>query len=174
MPYPSTTLYPQTSDLYPGGESESGFNLWPSAGDLWPGTDLFPSAVDLQLLPTVVTGGSSGMDTDSALVAGTINPNGLAAHYYFEYSTVPRFYESGTSPIFYGSQSSEGSAGHGAIDVSVSSTLTGLASGRTYYYTLVAFNGTGYAYGDEESFDTLVDDLGEFLAEFVHTADRGQ
>lgn len=60
MPYPSASLYPQTTGLYPGDGG-------------------------VELPPTVVTGGASEMTTSSVRLAGSIDPNGFQTHYFFQY-----------------------------------------------------------------------------------------
>jgi streptogramin lyase len=97
--------------------------------------------------PTVVTGSSSAVGTISATVAGSVNPNGQATTYHFEYGT-------STS---YGSQAPpppDPSAGSGTTNQQVSANLTGLSPRTTYHYRLVAINGSGTQHGADQTFVT--------------------
>jgi Ca2+-binding RTX toxin-like protein len=93
---------------------------------------------------TVVTGAASSVTATSAAVVGTVNPNGRATTWWFEYGTSTR----------YGTRTSEQSAGSGTADVGASATLTGLAPGTTYHYRLVARSSAGTSYGQDGSFAT--------------------
>jgi hypothetical protein len=98
-------------------------------------------------VPIVATGSASGVGTTSATVAGSVNPNGRATTYHFEYGT-------STS---YGSQapaSPDPSAGSGTTSQPVSANLTGLSPGSTYHYRLVATNATGASSGSDQTLVT--------------------
>ena len=64
----------------------------------------------------------------SATLAGTVDPNGRATSWYFEYGT-------GTA---YGWKTAARSAGSGTAAHGVSASVTGLAAGRVHHYRLVA------------------------------------
>jgi hypothetical protein len=89
--------------------------------------------------PTVVTKAASGVEATKATVNGTVDPEGLATKYYFQYGT-------STS---YGSLTSEASAGEGTSAVAESAKLTGLTAGTTYHFRVVATNAAGTSYGSE-------------------------
>jgi phosphodiesterase/alkaline phosphatase D-like protein len=78
-------------------------------------------------------------------VSGTVNPGGQATTWHVEYGT-------STS---YGSQSASASVGSGSTNVAVSRALSGLASGATYHYRVVATNGVGTSRGADGIFTTL-------------------
>jgi hypothetical protein len=99
--------------------------------------------------PTVVTKAASGVEATKATVNGTVDPEGLATKYYFQYGT-------STS---YGSSTSEASAGEGTSAVAESAKLTGLTAGATYHFRVVATNVAGTTYGPDESFTTGVPTL---------------
>ena len=84
-------------------------------------------------LPVVVLGKPSLVTESSATLTGSVNPNGKATTYNFQYGTTGA----------YGLQSSPVSVGSGTTSKSVSATLAGLASGTTYYYRLVATSSAG-------------------------------
>ena len=97
--------------------------------------------------PSVTTGSASSVGSSSATVAGTVNPNGLATTYHFDYG----------SSTSYGSQapgSPYPSAGSGTTAQSVSTNLTGLSAGTTYHFRLEATNASGTTYGSDQTFTT--------------------
>lgn len=77
--------------------------------------------------PSASTGSATTTD-GSATVNGSVNPNGLATSYYFEYGTTAN----------YGQQTPPQAAGSGTGAVSVAATLSGLSANTTYHYRLVA------------------------------------
>jgi hypothetical protein len=94
--------------------------------------------------PAVVTGSASGVTQTGATLNGTVNPEGQATTYYFEYGTT-------TS---YGSTTSTGSLGADSTDDQVSAAVSGLQSSTTYDFRLVATNTTGTTYGGNQTFTT--------------------
>lgn len=94
--------------------------------------------------PTVTTGAATGVATSSAVLNGTVNPNGAKTSYFFEWGPTAAF----------GSQSKSTSAGAGTKSVSVKTTPAGLIPGTTYYYRLDATNSAGTALGATRTFHT--------------------
>jgi hypothetical protein len=94
--------------------------------------------------PVVSTGNATTITPTSATVNGTVNPEGQATTYHFEYGTT----------ISYGSQTATASAGAGTADVKVSDQLTSLAPNTTYHYRLVATNASGTTLGADVTFKT--------------------
>ena len=94
--------------------------------------------------PTAITGPVSVVGPSSATVSGTVDPGGQATTWFVEYGT-------STS---YGTQSASASAGSGSANVAVSRALSGLASGTTYHYRVVATNGAGTSRGADGIFTT--------------------
>jgi hypothetical protein len=92
--------------------------------------------------PQVVTGSASGVTATSATLNGTENPTYRATTWYFEYGT-------STS---YGTKTAAKSAGSGTSQVSVTAQVTGLTSGRTYHFRLVATSDAGTSRGADETF----------------------
>jgi hypothetical protein len=95
--------------------------------------------------PTATTGPAVSLTSSSANVSGTVNPNGQETTYSFQYGTTTA----------YGFQTNSQSAGAGTQDQVVSGTLTGLASGTTYHYRLIATNASGTTVGADMTFTTL-------------------
>src|SRR5438552_1176188 len=94
--------------------------------------------------PTAITGPVTATSSTSATVTGTVNPNGTATTWYFEYGKT-------TS---YGSQSTRTSAGSGTADVAASATLSALTPNTTYHYRLVATSTAGTSRGTDGIFTT--------------------
>jgi hypothetical protein len=94
--------------------------------------------------PAVTTGAASSIGQTSATVSGTVDPNGQATTYHFEYGTTTG----------YGSNTANSSAGSDSSAHSVSANLTGLSPGQTYHYRLVATNATGTSQGSDQTFTT--------------------
>ena len=95
--------------------------------------------------PSATTGPAASLTSSSANVTGTVNPNGQETTYAFQYGTTTA----------YGFQTNSQSAGAGTQDQVVSGTLTGLASGTTYHYRLIATNISGTTVGADMAFTTL-------------------
>jgi hypothetical protein len=94
--------------------------------------------------PVVFTGSAANITPTSATLHGTVDPNGRATAWYFEYGT-------STS---YGSKTPERSAGAGTSTTSVSSPVSGLTRGRVYHYRLVATSDAGTSRGSDQTFPT--------------------
>ena len=96
--------------------------------------------------PAVTTSAASGVTATAATLNGTVNPEGAAATYQFQYGT-------STS---YGSvtPASPASAGSGSSAVAESTSLSGLSASTTYDYRLMATNATGTTDGGNQTFTT--------------------
>jgi hypothetical protein len=96
--------------------------------------------------PTATTGAASGVQQLQATVSGTVNPEGIDdAKYYFQYGT-------STS---YGSTTPLSDAGPGLNPVGENATVTGLTTGTTYHYRIVATSAGGEVKGNDQTFTTL-------------------
>lgn len=96
--------------------------------------------------PTATTGVASNRTYTSATLNGTVNPNGSATTYFFQY---------GTSTA-YGKQTSSPSAGSDTTTQPESVSISGLAPGRTYHFRIVAHNQAGTSDGADGTFTTPV------------------
>ena len=94
--------------------------------------------------PTVVSGTSTVQSAREVTVEGTIDPEGVASTYHFEYGN-------GSS---YDTRTVEATAGAGNGAVTVSTTLKGLEPNKTYHYRLVGSNASGLIDGDGQTFTT--------------------
>jgi hypothetical protein len=105
---------------------------------------LAPTAAVAAGPPDATTGGGSNVAQTTATIAGTVNPQGFATTYHFEYGT-------STS---YGLQTTDQDAGDGTAAVDVHADLTGLTSDTTYHYRLVATNAAGVTRGTDHTLRT--------------------
>lgn len=94
--------------------------------------------------PTVSTGAATKIGDTTAVLTGTVNPNGARTNYTFIYGPTAA----------YGGTTAAKSAGAGAKGVSVSRTITGLTPGTVYHYRLTALNRAGAATGADRTFTT--------------------
>ncbi len=94
--------------------------------------------------PAATTTAATSVASTTATVNGSVNPNGLATTYSFEYGTTTA----------YGTTTSSVSAGSGTSATTVSASLTGLSPGTTYDVQLVAQNADGTTGGGNITFTT--------------------
>ncbi len=98
--------------------------------------------------PTVETSSPSNVSRTDAFLNGSINPNGLATTYWFEYS------EDSLLGTLIGSGTPEKTIAAGTTNVKVQAKITGLQNNTTYYYHLVGRNADGTVFGNVVSFRT--------------------
>jgi NHL repeat len=98
------------------------------------------------LSPTVTTGAAERTNDSSALIGGTVNPQGLSTTFVVQYGT-------GTS---YGSLAPTEPAGVGSsfADEPLSVQLNGLQPATVYHYRLIATNAAGTSYGQDNTLMT--------------------
>jgi phosphodiesterase/alkaline phosphatase D-like protein len=94
--------------------------------------------------PSVATGSVSNVTDGSAVLHGTIDPNGKSTAYYFQWGLTNA----------YGVGSVAHSAGRGTKPVSVKAAATALIPGTVYHYRLVATSGSGLSIGADRTFKT--------------------
>jgi phosphodiesterase/alkaline phosphatase D-like protein len=94
--------------------------------------------------PTVQTGPTTNVTTGSAVLTGTVNPNGASTGYSFNY---------GTSSAL-GATTLSRHAGQGDKVIDVKQSITGLIPGTTYYYQLGALSTKGGTAGQIRTFKT--------------------
>jgi DNA-binding beta-propeller fold protein YncE len=82
---------------------------------------------------------------NGARLNGTVNPQGSAGTYHFEYGP----------DTTYGTSTPEANAGPGSADVAVSRTVTGLAADTTYHFRVVATVNGQTVTSDDATFTTL-------------------
>jgi hypothetical protein len=104
---------------------------------------LSASAVSAQAAPStpkVNTGGAREVSYGSAVLTGSVNPNGSNTSYYFQYGVTRA----------YGSQTMIADAGSGSKSVAVRLPIGGLQPLTVYHYRLVAVNAAGATIGEDE------------------------
>lgn len=94
--------------------------------------------------PTAITGSASLVNTTSATISGTVNPEGLATTYTFQYGTTTG----------YGTSTPSAGAGSGSTASTVSAALSGLKPDTTYHFRIVATNVSGPTDGADATFTT--------------------
>lgn len=95
--------------------------------------------------PSVTTRAASSVGATTATVAGTVDPNGLATTWRFEFGTTTA----------YGSATAAKDAGGGSAGVDVEAMLTGLEAGTVYHYRIVATSSAGTTVGADRTFQTV-------------------
>lgn len=113
-----------------------------------------PAGAGAATKPTVRTGGATEVGQSTANVHGTVNPQGAATTYYFQYGTTRK----------YGAQTAVTSAGGGTKAVQASGAITLLAPATTYHYRIIATNALGATAGGDRTFKTQRQPLGVSLA----------
>lgn len=96
--------------------------------------------------PTVTTEAASAAGESSAILHGTVNPQGQKTTYFFEYGSTASYGSTAPVPAGELAPSSTGEA--------VSATLSALSPGHTYHFRLVATNAGGTSDGADRSFTT--------------------
>ena len=96
-----------------------------------------PAPLPGGVAPAATTGLASAVEASGALVAGTVNPGGLATSFRFDYGPTAA----------YGSSTALTSAGAGLTPVAVTARLDRVDQGTTVHYRLVAVNALGTVAG---------------------------
>jgi hypothetical protein len=94
--------------------------------------------------PTVTTKPARSVSYGSAMLEGSVNPNGSDTSYYFQYGVTRK----------YGAQTPIADAGAGTRTVSVALAVSGLQPLTVYHFRLVAVNAAGASIGADQSFLT--------------------
>ena len=95
--------------------------------------------------PRVTTDAATTLSSTGATLNGTVNPNGNATTYYFEYGPTKT----------YGTKTAVASAGSGNAKQPASAPASGLTASTTYHFRLVATNSAGTTTGGDKAFTTL-------------------
>ncbi len=102
------------------------------------------AAEPLTTPPAIGSSSAQLINENSSIIDGKVNPEGLQTSYEVQYGT-------STS---YGSSSSSGALAPFTSAQGTITALTGLQSGTTYHYRLVASSQAGTSYGPDETFAT--------------------
>ena len=94
--------------------------------------------------PAAVTSPATSVTPTGATLNGTVDPSGRPTTWYFQYGT-------STS---YGQETPHKDAGSGVGSTAESAAITGLTTGRTYHFRMVATSDAGTARGADMTFVT--------------------
>jgi hypothetical protein len=94
--------------------------------------------------PSAATGSAREVSYGSAVLTGSVNPNGSDTSYYFQYGVTRA----------YGGQSAIADAGAGTASRSIALAVGGLQPLTVYHYRLVAVSSLGAAFGSDRTFLT--------------------
>ena len=94
--------------------------------------------------PDVITDPANIISSTSAILNGTLNPNGASSWYYFEYGKITA----------YGSTTPAKSIGSGKEPLKAREDVSELDPGTTYHCRIVGVNSAGKTYGNDSTFVT--------------------
>jgi hypothetical protein len=117
------------------------------------GTLVVPASA-LAAAPKVTTGGVALITQNGGKLKGTVDPNGTATNYIFQFGTTK----------LYGSQSAPLEAGKGNKPKKVSVVVSSLAPATRYHYRIVGLRGNRVFPGKDRVFKTKPQPLGVSLA----------
>ena len=107
-------------------------------------TDFIELYVHQSTAPEAVTGAATDIENSTAVLHGTVNPNGIDTTFQFEYGTTEA----------YGSITAKEPAGSESADIAISTSISGLSSMTTYHYRIVTSNDSGTVMGADKIFTT--------------------
>jgi hypothetical protein len=96
--------------------------------------------------PAVSTSPATNVTAGGATLNGTVNPQGQATQYAFQWGPTAGYGHQTPVPAT--------SAGSTTTPQTVSAALTGLDPGTTYHFRIIAFNASGVATGTDQTFTT--------------------
>jgi len=94
--------------------------------------------------PTVSSATPDGITATTVTLHGTVNPNGAATIYRFDYG----------STATYGGQSTQAAVGAGTTVVAATATIANLQPDHVYHWRIVAVQGATAVYGTDQTFTT--------------------
>ena len=97
--------------------------------------------------PSATTGSATSVSSNSALLNGTVNPNGASTTVQFQYGLTTSYgstVAAAQSPL------------SGTSAQAVSAAISGLTKQKTYHYRVAAANSAGTVYGGDRTFVTTV------------------
>jgi hypothetical protein len=145
-------------EMSPPGTTSPGIAINSTNGTVY-AADESNNVVDvfeLVHLPTTETGSSSNVKGTTAKVAGLVNPEGVEAHYFFEYGPCNGNEPAQCPGSVYAEETPKMSLEEpaGSKPEPADASLSGLSPETTYHYRLVGENANGEKQGNEDSFTT--------------------
>lgn len=113
-----------------------------------------PGAAAAATRPSASTGAAADVTDQSATLTGTVNPEGSATSWFFQYGPT----------VAYGSSTPAVSAGAGTTAKAVAAAIASLTPATRYHYRLVAQSAAGTALGSDRTFTTARQPLGFTIA----------
>jgi hypothetical protein len=117
-----------------------------SAGTVSGSVNNFTTTKPQQQQPTVTTGSAGSITSSTAIIYGSVNPNGADTHVWFLVANNSSMSGAVQCPSY--------DAGAGTGTVQVQCSLSGMSAGATYYYQAVAQNSAGTVNGSVNNFTT--------------------
>lgn len=137
LPYAIGSLSPNTLYHYQIVAYNSGGTSY--------GADMtFTTGAAVQAPPTVQTMAASSVTSSSAIMNGTVNPNGAESHSYFEYGTTTG----------YGTITALSDDSSGSSTITLQYAIGNLLPNTTYHCQIVGYNSGGTNYGGDITFTT--------------------
>ena len=127
---------------------------------------LAPAALAQQpAAPAATTNPASAITRTGATLNGSVDPNGSATTYHFEYGTTTA----------YGQRTADASAGEGDTAEPFAADVTGLTANTTYHFRIVATSAGGTVNGRDRTFKTAQDPVapGVSLSSATAVGSRG-
>jgi hypothetical protein len=112
------------------------------------------AAAQAATAPSVSTGGASNVKDQTATLSGSVNPQGSATTYFFQYGPT----------VAYGSATPPASAGSGTSAKRFTTPVGSLAPNTRYHFRIVARNAGGTRLGGDRTFTTAKQPLGFTIA----------
>ena len=138
MTHPHEVASDPSHDARPGQAADAG--CWQPPALCWLCWPRQRSLRKRRATAKVNTAGAREVSYASAVLTGSVNPNGSNTSYYFQYGLTKA----------YGSQTAIADAGAGSKAVPVRLAISGLQPLTVYHYRLVAVNSAGATIGDDE------------------------
>ena len=105
--------------------------------------------------PPIVFGGApTSRTSNGASMSGTVNPEGTSTQAFFQYGLDLSQRGPGASTELYDQSTPLQTVGSDSSDHTITAPLTGLIPGALYHVRLVAINGAGTTFGQDQTFTT--------------------
>ncbi len=107
--------------------------------------------------PQMTTEAATAVEATKATLHASVNPNGFATHYHFEWGTQEEYEEGEYNHL---SPTPDAKLSTGTTSVKVERAIEGLKRETTYHFRIVATNAEGISTGEDKSLKTLAAPFG--------------